>query len=240
MLRLGVLSGIFCGLLLTSSCGEPTLRQAEPIANAQGKPAETATATPAATLDSTTKALDELFDVMQAAQRHHSFRARMEAEVGDEKSGFELEFAAPDRYRMRGKDFELVIIGDDGYLKLAEQWQRAPRDAADNSRSFNVGNAPVYWGAAAAVKLKPHTTVKAVSAVTVEGQPQKLFEYEMTEALGHQGRNYSRLWVSAADGLPRKTEVFGDYEGVKAHAVLTWLAYDTPVKIEAPVIQPAH
>ncbi len=183
-------------------------------------------------------AVDELLGVMQAALARRSFRARMETEVNGEAGGFDLEFVAPDRYRIVGKGFEFIIIGQAGYVKMDKLWQLAPRDEADDSHTFNVGNAPVFWGAAAAAKLKPLTTVKNVSEVAGADQPQKLFEYEMTNALGHQGRNFSRTWVS--EGLPRKTEVFGAYDGIKSRAVLTWLEYDAHFKIEAPVIQSQH
>lgn len=185
-------------------------------------------------------AVDDLLGVMRAAHARRSFRARMETEVNGEASGFDLEFVAPDRYRMLGKGFEFIIIGQNGYVKMENIWQQAPRDEADDSHTFNVGNAPVFWGAAASAKLKPRTVVKNVSELIGETQPQKLFEYEMTNALGHQGRNFSRTWVSLKDGLPRKTEVFGDYEGIKSRAVLTWLEYDAHLKIEAPVIQTQH
>ncbi len=232
------------GLLAASGCSGAV---AGPPAGEVGASAASAPLPEAMTLPTPTgklpeavaaTAVDELLSVMRAAQTRRSFRARMETEVNGEASGFDLEFATPDRYRMVGKGFEFIIIGQEGYVKMDKIWQRAPRDEADDSHTFNVGNAPVFWGAAAAAKLKPLTTVKNVSEVAGEGQPQKLFEYEMTNALGHQGRNFSRTWVS--EGLPRKTEVFGDYDGLKSRAVLTWLEYDAHLKIEAPVIQVQH
>ncbi len=234
------------GLLAASGCSGAV---ASPPAGEAGASAPSAPATEAMTLPTPTgklpvaaaaTAVDEVLGIMRAAHARRSFRARMETEVNGEASGFDLEFAAPDRYRMLGKGFEFVIIGQAGYVKMDKIWQRAPRDEADDSHTFNVGNAPVFWGAAAAAKLKPLTTVKNVSEVAGDGPPQKLFEYEMTNALGHQGRNFSRTWVSLPDGLPRKTEVFGDYEGIKSRAVLTWLEYDARLKIEAPVIQTKH
>ena len=49
-----------------------------------------------------------------------------------------------------------------------------------------------------------------------------------------------RVAPSLFNSLPRKTEVFGDYEGIKSRAVLTWLEYDAHLKIEVPVIQTQH
>jgi hypothetical protein len=247
--RNSFLMAVLCGgLLATSGCSgavaSPTAEQIS--APTTVKPAASPNAmtlpTPTSKLPeaAATTAVDEVLGVMRAAHARRSFRARMETEVNGEAGGFDLEFVAPDRYRMRGKGFEFIIIGQDGYVKMENIWQRAPRDEADDSHTFNVGNAPVFWGAAAATKLKPLTTVKNVSETTVEGHAQKLFEYEMKDALGHQGRNFSRTWVSLPDGLPRKTEVFGDYEGTKSRAVLTWLEYDANLKIEAPVIQSQH
>lgn len=237
---------VLCGSLLAASgCSDAAAGQSVAQVSAQA----TVTPTPAPeTKPMPTGALpkagvgvvDELFTLMHAAHTRPSFRARMEAEVNGEPSGFDLEFVAPDRYRMVGKGFEFIVIGHEGYVKMENLWQKAMRDEADDSHTFNVGNAPVFWGTTAAAKLKPLTTIKNVSEVAGEGQPQKLFEYEMTGALGHKGHNFSRTWVSLADGLPRKTEVMGDYDGVKSHAVLTWLEYDAHLKIEPPVVQTAH
>lgn len=238
---------VLCGgLLAANGCSgavaNPPAGQISAVAASTPAPKVTTLPTPTGQVPAAVAAtaVDEVLAVMRAAHARRSFRARMETEVSGETGGFELEFVAPDRYRMIGKGFEFIIIGQDGYVKMENIWQRAPRDEADDSHTFNVGNAPVFWGATAAAKLKPLTTVKNVSAVLGEGQTQKLFEYEMKDALGHQGRNFSRTWVSLPDGLPRKTEVFGDYEGIKSRAVLTWLEYDAPLKIEAPVIQAQH
>ena len=232
------------GLLAANGCNgavaSPTAEQSSALPTPSS--AALTMPTPTGKLSETVAAtaVDELFGVMRAAQARQSFRAKMEAEVNGEPRGFELEFAAPDRYHLTGKGFEFIIIGQTGYVKIENVWQQAPRDEADDSHTVNVGNAPVFWGAAAAARLKPQTTVKTVSEVTAEGRPQKLFEYEMTDALGHRGRNFSRTWVSLSDGLPRKTEVFGDYDGVKSRAVLTWLEYDAKLKIELPVVQAAN
>lgn len=247
--RNSFLMAVLCSsLLLASGCSgavaSPTAEQSSATTTVkQAATLDTMTLpTPSGTLPeaAATTAVDELLSVMRAAHARRSFRARMETEVNGEAGGFEMEFVAPDRYRMRGKGFEFIIIGQDGYVKMENLWQRAPRDEADDSHTFNVGNAPVFWGAAASAKLKPLTTIKNVSETSIEGHAQKLFEYEMKDALGHQGRNFSRTWVNLKDGLPRKTEVFGDYEGIKSRAVLTWLEYDANLKIEAPVIQSQH
>lgn len=208
-------------VVLAQSAATPTV--------AAASPAET-TATSA---QGTATDLDVLFNAMHAATTMRSFRAKIEAEVDGEKSGFELEFVAPDRYRMKSASFEFVIIGQDGYLKLDNQWQKAQRDETDTSNTFNVGNAPVFWSAAAIPKLKPHLMIKTVSAATLAGLPARLIEYEMTDALGHKGRNQSRTWIGQ-DGLPRRTEMTGEYDGVKSHAVMTWLDYGSALKIVPP------
>jgi hypothetical protein len=182
--------------------GEPAVA-AQP-ATAQAHVEQTAAAQPR----EPAAGVDELFQAMRAATARRSFQAKVETEVDGERGGFDLEFAAPDRYRMRGAGFEFVIIGREGYLKLENQWQKAPRDEADTSNTFNVGNAPVFWGEAAIPKLKPQVTLKFVAATVLAGQPAKLIEYEMT----------------------------GEYDGVKSRAVLTWLNYGASLKIETPPV----
>ena len=229
---IGVLGlGTGCQQAGSAPAGEPVVlaQSAATPAVAAASPAETT----ATTTQGTATELDVLFNAMHAATARRSFRAKVEAEVDGEKSGFELEFVAPDRYRMKSASFEFIIIGQDGYLKLDNQWQKAQRDETDTSNTFNVGNSPVFWSDAAIPKLKPHLTLKAVRATTLAGLPAQLVEYEMTDALGRKGHNQSRTWVGQ-DGLPRRTEMTGEYDGVKSHAVMTWLDYDSSLKIAPP------
>lgn len=223
---------------LTSCKSDAPASPTTPAPAATPAPASTTspTTSPSPILDAAANAqLDELFNVMAAARTKRSFRAQVAAEVDGEKSNFELTFVAPDRYHMKGKGFEFIIIGQSGYLKLNDKWQAAPRDEADQSHTFNVGNAPLYWGAEAQAKLRPHTTLKTISDTKLNGLPAKLYEYEMTNALGRQGNNRARTWVTK-DGLPRRTEMTSDYNGVKSYAVMTWTAYDVSLKIEAPPV----
>jgi hypothetical protein len=230
-----IASALGCNRAVPTPVNEPLVIVPTSAAQTAVEP-NNATPQNASASETATDNADELFKAMRAATAARSFRAKVEAEVDGEKNGFELEFAAPNRYRMKGPSFEFVIIGQEGYLKIDNQWQKAQRDEADTSNTFNIGNAPVFWGDAAIPKLKPHLKIKSVGTTALSGQPARLIEYEMTDALGHKGSNWSRTWVGA-DGLPRRTEMTGEYDGLKSKAVMTWLDYGSNLKIETPPVQ---
>lgn len=182
-----------------------------------------------------TAALDQLMKALAAAQQAKSFRARLNSQINDDEPDIlTLEIAAPNRRRIKGHNIEVIVVGEDGYLSFGNKWQKAPRDPEAKAAVFRVANAPVFWGLTENDAARSFITMKSATAATYEEQAATLFEYEMKDAFGKIGVCTLRTWVAQADGLPRKTEMEGDYEGRHAKAILTWLEYDVALVIEAP------
>ena len=185
----------------------------------------------------TAVALDQLMAALAAAQKAQSFRARLNSQINnDEPDILTLEIAAPDRRRIKGHNIEIIVVGENGYLSFGSKWQKAPHDPEAKEAVFRVAQAPVYWGLAENEAARGFITMKSATATTYEEQAATLFEYEMKDAFGKTGSCTLRTWVTQADGLPRKTEMEGDYEGRHAKAILTWLEYNAALTIEAPAL----
>jgi hypothetical protein len=198
----------------------------------------TATATPEPLNPPPAAALDELMKALQAAQHAASFRAQLKSQINDEESDdLNIEFAAPDRHRIKGHNLDIIIIGADGYLSFGSKWQKAPRDPQAKNSVFSVAQAPIFWGQAENEAARNALTIKSVTATTLDGQATMLYEYEMKDAFGKTGLALLRTWVTKADGLPRKTEMTGEYEGRRSKATLTWVEYNAALAIEAPTMQ---
>ena len=181
--------------------------------------------------------LDELMTALQAAQQAKSFRARLNTQINNEETDeLALEIVAPDRRRIKGHNLEIIIIGEEGYLSFGNKWQKALRDPAAKTTVFKVAQAPVYWGKAENKAARGYITMKNVTPTTYEEQAATLYEYEMKDAFGKKGVCQLRTWVTKADGLPRKTEMSGAYEGRQSKATLTWLEYNAALAIEAPAL----
>lgn len=185
-----------------------------------------------------TVALDQLMAALTAAQQSKSFRARLESQIENEDPDeLTLEVAAPDRRRIKGHNLEIIVIGEDGYLSFGgSRWQKAPRDPEAKNAVFTVAQAPVFWGATENEAARRFITLKSVTPTTQNEQAVTLFEYEMKDAFGKTGVCRLRTWVNRTDGLPRKTEMEGDYDGRRARAILTWLEYNAALSIEAPAL----
>ena len=196
---------------------------------------ESETPKPAAPL--TAEALDQLMTALQAAQETKSFRAQLNSQIdGEEADTLALEVVAPDRRRIKGHNLEIIVVGADGYLSFGSKWQKALRDPESKSSVFKVAHAPIFWGKDENEAARSFITMKSATPTTYEEQAATLYEYEMKDAFGKTGLCALRTWVTQADGLPRKTEMQGAYEGRQAKAVLAWLEYNAALAIETPVL----
>ncbi len=238
-------------VLLTSTCHvvaqEPQTAAATaklPAASAPDTPKAVPSAAPEAAIAKPTleavpaaAALEQLMTALAAAQQSQSFRARLNGQINDEEPDIlTLEIAAPNRRRIKGHNIEIIAVGEDGYLSFGRKWQKAPRDPETKAAVFRVGQAPVFWGFGDNEAARRFITMKSATATTYEEQAATLFEYEMKDAFGKTGVCTLRTWVLHSDGLPRKTEMEGDYEGRHAKAILTWLEYNVALSIEAPAL----
>jgi hypothetical protein len=53
--------------------------------------------------------------------------------------------------------------------------------------------------------------------------------------MGMKLKSTAKTWVAVADGLPRKTETDGEFNGKKTKTFVTMSDYNADIKIEAPV-----
>src|SRR5688572_27207753 len=72
---------------------------------------------------------DAKADIEKLAERFltvKSFRATMDAD-GKTPMKTDLEFAAPDRYRLKmANSMEVIIIGKTSYMKMGDKWRKSP------------------------------------------------------------------------------------------------------------------
>lgn len=220
---------------LTSTCH--TAAQ-QPFKTTETTAQLTSAATPEVLNLPAAEALDQLMKALQAAQQAASFRAQLNSQINDDEADvLAFDIVAPDRRRIKGHNLDLIIIGAEGYLSFGSKWQKAPRISEANNSIFSVAQAPIFWGPADNEAARQAITMKSVTATTLAETPATLFEYEMKDAFGKTGVAALRTWVTKADGLPRQTEMTGEYEGRRSKALLKWLEYNASLTIEAPAIQ---
>jgi outer membrane lipoprotein-sorting protein len=191
----------------------------------------------AAAVSENDKPLDAMTKAMRAQLDAKSYRARVTSTLGDGTSNaMVIEYVAPDRYRMTndaqvgGKAYkqEFVIVGGATYLKAPNSgWVKSPVDASGIVKAFRD---PKMLD-----ELTKTADVKFVGPDTIDGAPMLVYQYTQNNPMGMNLKSTSKTWLSVADGLPRKTEMDGEYQGKKTKTLVTISDYNADIKIESPV-----
>lgn len=200
----------------------------DPATNSDTPPS-TANATTNTAANTTTAATrdDPAADINAMADRflaQRSFRAKMTGKGGKDFRT-DLEFVAPDRFRMKtGPGLETVIIGKDVYLSMGDSWQKMPG---------SLGNSvPDLRAAFDKEGRKWFSDVRFIGEDTVDGVPALVYQYKNRGA-GNAGENDSKIWISKTDGLPLKLEA--TYKSGDLRSMLIEYEYDPTITIKPPV-----
>jgi outer membrane lipoprotein-sorting protein len=191
----------------------------------------------AAAISENDKPLDVMTRAMRAQLDAKSYRAHVTSSMsGGANNAMLIEYVAPDRYRMtndaqdggKGYKQEFVIIGSATYLKAPNNgWVKSPVDASGIVKAFRD---PKMLD-----ELAKTADVKFVGAETLDGAPMLVYQYTQNNPMGMNLKSTSKSWLSVADGLPRKTETEGEFQGKKTKTLITISDYNSDIKIESPV-----
>jgi hypothetical protein len=142
-------------------------------------------------------------NTLNAWDRVKSFRADVTMELASGRLNQRIEVVQPDRIRMTSGQSEIILIGSEGYARLADgPWQKYPVQEAVGNRSFKdlmMGN------------LKSGGNPKLIGADKVDGAAVNVYEFAsmLPGPNGTSAPVTSRVWIGALDGLPRKMETKG-------------------------------
>ncbi|HEY0097805.1 MAG TPA: hypothetical protein VGB76_02525 [Pyrinomonadaceae bacterium] len=193
--------------------------------------------TTSAAISETDKPLDVMTRAMRAQLDAKSYRAHVTTTLADNAPNkMIIEYVAPDRYRMvndmqvGGKSVsqEFIIVGNGSYIKAPNgQWMRSPVDASEIVKGFRD---PKMLD-----ELAKTADVKFVGADVIGGAPMLVYQYTQNNPMGMQLKSVSKTWLSVADGLPRKTESEGEFQGKKTKTLVSISDYNADIKIESPI-----
>jgi len=191
-----------------------------------------------AVISANDKPLDVMTKAMRAQLDAKSFRAHITSSASNDPSNkMTIEYVAPDRYRMvseaqggEGKNFnqEFIIVGNATFIKGPNgQWVKSPVDAGGMVKAFRD---PKMLD-----ELAKTADVKYAGAEMLDGAPMLIYEYTQNNPMGMNLKSTAKTWLSVADGLPRKTETEGEFNGQKTKTLITISDYNTDIKIESPL-----
>jgi hypothetical protein len=193
----------------------------------------------AAAISENDKPVEVMTKAMRAQLDAKSYRAHVTTSTADGMTNKMLiEYVAPDRYRMTGEGqgggagkgfkMEYVIVGGATYIKTPNGgWVKSPVDASGIIKGFRD---PKMLD-----ELAKTADVKLVGADTLDGAPMLVYQYTQNNPMGMQLKSTAKTWLSVADGLPRKTETEGEYNGTKTRTLVTMSDYNADIKIDAPM-----
>lgn len=182
------------------------------------------------------KPLDVLTRAIRAQLDAKSYRAQMDISATPGGTNKMLvEYASPDRYHVvrdatagePNSRLEYIIIGKETHVKSgAGPWTKFP---ADMGSMINSLRDPKI-----VEELTKGADMKFVGPDTLDGEPMLVYQYTLDSVGGLPVKSVTKTWVAVADGLPRKSESDGEYQGTKTKTVARMSDYNADIKIELP------
>lgn len=190
-----------------------------PAANA---PANAETNTTTVKEESYTSGANPRADLISATQRLQKLKqwsARITSETMPEANA-EMEYIAPDRYRIKKADGEVVVIGNDSYSNEDGKWEKLEDDIGEFIREQT--RAGIEEG------VKNLQNVEIVGKDKVNGKDATVYRHKF-------GDITTKVWIGTESGLQLKNEVEANVGGT-IQKQTTVYDYDKKVSIEAPKI----
>lgn len=206
-----------CLVLVLAAC-KPSA-PADTVAPTQPEPAGTLEKA-AAALNPVSSPEDEMKASMDRFLKARSFHAVMDMQ-GAKSMAIEMDFVAPDRYRMKMPMGTQVVIGDTMHMQA-------------NGRSMKVplpeGTLTQWRDPLRIEENKAGMSVESLGNDTVDGQPAKKYLVRHAEPKPSE----FTFWIGG-DGLPLQLVSQGESQGKPYSMTLRYSRYDDPgIVIDAP------
>lgn len=135
----------------------------------------------------------------------------------------EMDFVAPDRYRMQMPSMGTqIVIGDTMYMSIDGRSMRIP---------MPKGTMTQWRETDRAMREVDKAQVEALGSEVVNGKPAK--KYRMTQASGGTPTT-TLMWVGA-DGYPVRIETTGKASGRSSTVTITYSRFNDPsIRIDVP------
>lgn len=198
-----------------------------PVDTAAPAPAE-----PAGTLEKAATVLNPLSspeDEMKASMdkflKARSFHAVMDMQ-GAQPMAIEMDFVAPDRYRMKMPTGTQVVIGDTMHMQANGRWMKMP---------LPPGTLTQWRDPLKIEEHKAGMSVESLGNDSIDGQSAKKYLVRHTEPKPSQPQSSEFTFWIGGDGLPLQLVSQGEAQGKPYSMTLRYSRYDDPgIVIDAP------
>jgi hypothetical protein len=206
-----------CLVIALAACKPST--PADTATPAQAKSAGTLEK-PATALNPLSTPEDEMKASMDKFLKARSFHAVMDMQ-GAQNMAMEMDFVAPDRYRMKMPMGTQVIIGDTMHMQVEGRSMKMP---------LPKGTLTQWRDPLRIEENKAGMSVESLGNDTVDGQPAKKYLVKHTEPKPSE----FTFWIDG-DGLPLQLVSQGEAQGKPYSMTLRYSRFDDPtIVIDAP------
>ncbi|MCA1635071.1 MAG: hypothetical protein LC802_15625 [Acidobacteria bacterium] len=191
--------------------------------------------TSAGVVSATDKPLDVMTKAIRSQLDAKSYRAHMDVTASNGTSTMMVEYVSPDRYHVvrdsqaggKNSRLEYIIVGKDTFMKTDDRpWAKFPVDMGGMLASFRDPKV--------IEELTKGAEIKFLGPDTLDGMPMLVYQYTLDNVGGLAVKSVTKTWVAVSDGLPRKSESEGEFQGTKSKTVSKVSDYNADIKIELP------
>lgn len=206
-----------CLVMVLAACKPPA--PADTAAPVQTEPAGTLEKA-AAALNPLSSPEEEVKASMDKFLKAKSFHAVMDMQ-GAQSMAIEMDFVAPDRYRMKMPQGTQVIIGDTMHMQVEGRSMKMP---------LPKGTLTQWRDPLRIEENKAGMSVESLGSDSIDGQPAKKYLVKHTEP----SHSEFTFWIDG-DGMPLQLASQGESQGKPYSMTLRYSHYDDPgIVIDAP------
>jgi hypothetical protein len=203
-----------------AGCGDRQPDTATPPAEAAASATAAPAATPAAPSRRETPR-DAVDAVMARFLQARSYHVTMDTRAGDQAATIEMDFVAPDRYRMQTPAGTQHVIGDTMYMTVGGKTMKLP---------MSPGQARQFRDSARFAEHRDTMMVESLGSEPIDGVAAQKYVVRNTRPEPSQ----STMWVGA-DGYPVQVAVEGNVNGQPSHTQIRYSRFNDPtITIEPP------
>jgi len=179
----------------------------------------------AAVLNPLSSPEDEMKASMDKFLKARSFHAVMDMQ-GAQPMAIEMDFVAPDRYRMKMPMGTQVIIGDTMHMQANGRWMKTP---------FPKGMLTQWRDPLRIEESKAGMSVESLGSDNIDGQAAKKYLVRHADPKLDQPQSSEFTFWIGGDGLPLQLVSQGEAQGKPYSMTLRYSRYDDPgIVIDAP------
>ncbi|QSX78773.1 LolA family protein [Agrilutibacter solisilvae] len=188
---------------------------------ASAAPASAASTPPAPTRSVRQSPRDAVDEVMARFLAATSYHVAMDTRAGERAMTLEMDFVAPDRYRMSLPSGTQYVIGDTMYMSAQGRTMKVPMSPGQTSQ---------FRDSARFAEHRATMTVDAQGSEPIDGKAAQKFVIRNTQPEPSE----STMWVGD-DGYPVQVSVTGQAGGQTTQTMIRYSRFNDPtIKIDPP------